>query len=166
MQPITENYLIGPEDILEVMVWKNEDLTRIVRVRPDGKISLPLLGDLQAAGLTAEQLQGEIATGFAQYYKEPPQVSILVQEVNSSAIFLLGEVRNPGRYVVKTGTTFLQALTLAGGFTEFAATNRVIIRRQNPENHSETAMSLCYKDVVGGQQSNVLLQPGDTVIIP
>jgi len=83
VQPITENYLIGPEDILEVMVWKNEDLTRIVRVRPDGKISLPLLGDLQAAGLTAEQLQGEIATGFAQYYKEPPQVSILVQEVNS-----------------------------------------------------------------------------------
>ena len=77
------------------------------------------------------------------------------------AIFLLGEVRNPGRYVVKTGTTFLQALTLAGGFTEFAATNRVIIRRQDPENYSETAMSLRYKDVVGGQQSNVLLQPGD-----
>jgi polysaccharide export outer membrane protein len=165
-QPITESYLIGPEDVLEVMVWKNEDLTRVVGVRPDGKISLPLLGDLQAAGLTAEQLQDEISTRLAQYYKEPPQVSVLVQEVNSYAIFLLGEVRNPGRYVVKTGTTFLQALTLAGGFTEFAATNRIIVRRQNPENHGETAMSLRYKDVVAGQQGNVLLQPGDTIIIP
>jgi polysaccharide export outer membrane protein len=165
-QPITENYLIGPEDVLEVMVWKNADLTRVVRVRPDGKISLPLLGDLQAAGLTAEQLQVEISTGLAQYYKEPPQVSVLVQEVNSYAIFLLGEVRKPGRYVVKTGTTFLQALTLAGGFTDFATTNRIIIRRQDPANHDETVMSLSYRGVVGGQQGNVLLQPGDTVIIP
>lgn len=164
--PITQNYLIGPEDALEVMVWKNEDLTRVVRVRPDGKISLPLLGDLQAAGLTATQLQEEISAGLAQYYKEPPQVSVLVQEVNSYAIYLLGEVRSPGRYVVKTGTTFLQALTLAGGFTEFAATNRIIIRRQNSESNGETAMSLRYKDIVGGQQGNVLLQPGDTIIIP
>jgi polysaccharide export outer membrane protein len=165
-QPITENYLIGPEDVLEVMVWKNTDLTRVVRVRPDGKVSLPLLGDLQAAGLTATQLQDTISTGLAQYYKEPPQVSVLVQEVNSYAIFLLGEVRKPGRYVVKTGTTFLQALTLAGGFTDFAATNRIIIRRQDPTNHDETVMSLRYRDVVASQQGNVLLQPGDTIIIP
>jgi polysaccharide biosynthesis/export protein len=165
-QPITENYLIGPEDVLEVMVWKNADLTRVVRVRPDGKVSLPLLGDLQAAGLTAAQLQEAISTGLAQYYKEPPQVSVLVQEVNSYAIFLLGEVRKPGRYVVKTGTTFLQALTLAGGFTDFAATNRIILRRQDPANHAETVMSLRYKDAVASQQGNVLLQPGDTVIIP
>jgi polysaccharide biosynthesis/export protein len=164
--PITQNYLIGPEDVLEVMVWKNEDLTRVVRVRPDGKISLPLLGDLHAADLTATQLQEEIGARLSQYYKEPPQVSVLVQEVNSYAIYLLGEVRNPGRYVVKTGTTFLQAVTLAGGFSEFAATNRIIVRRQNPENHGEMAMHLRYKDIIGGLQDNVLLQPGDTIIIP
>jgi polysaccharide export outer membrane protein len=164
--PITQSYLIGPEDVLEVMVWKNEDLTRVVGVRPDGKISLPLLGDLQAAGLTATQLQEEIGTRLAQYYKDPPQVSVLLQEVNSYAIYLLGEVRNPGRYVVKTGTTFLQAVTLAGGFSEFAATNRIIVRRQSLENHGEMAMRLRYKDILGGLQDNVLLQPGDTIIIP
>ena len=162
----SQDYLIGSEDIVEVMVWKNPDLSRIVNVRPDGKISLPLVGDLQAAGQTAVQLKEAITEQLETYYKEPPEVSVIVQQVNSYAIYILGEVRSPGRYVVKSGTTFLQAVTLAGGFTEFAATNRIMVRRTGLEDGQETGMGLRYKDIVAGKQSNILLKPGDTIIIP
>jgi polysaccharide export outer membrane protein len=165
-QASSQDYLIGAEDIIEVMVWKNPDLSRTVNVRPDGKISLPLIGDLQAAGLTAVQLTASVVEHLKGYYKEPPEVSVIVQQVNSYAVYILGEVRSPGRYVVKSGTTFLQAVTLAGGFTEFASTNRIMVRRMGHEDGQETAMGIRYKDVISGKQSNVLLKPGDTVIIP
>ncbi len=139
-RPPVEDYQIGPEDVVEVMVWKNEDLSRVVSVRPDGKISLPLIGDLVAAGQTAEQLKASIAKSLKQYYKEPPQVSVIVQQVNSYVIYILGQVQTPGRYVVKSGTTFLQALSLAGGFTTYANTKRIVLRRQRPEGK---ARSLC-----------------------
>jgi polysaccharide export outer membrane protein len=165
-QTIPQDYLIGPEDVVEIMVWKNADLSRVVNVRPDGKISLPLIGDLQAAGLTAVQLGDEITEKLKTYYKESPDVSVIVQQINSYAIYMLGEVRGPGRYVVKTGTTFLQAITLAGGFTEFAATNRIVVRRRGSEDGQETSMGIRYRDVIVGKQSNILLKPGDTIIIP
>lgn len=161
-----EDYQIGPEDVVEVMVWKNEDLSRVVSVRPDGKISLPLIGDLKAAGQTAEQLKTAIAKSLKQYYKEPPQVSVIVQQVNSYAIYILGQVQTPGRYVVKSGTTFLQALSLAGGFTPYASTNRIVLRRQRSSGQGEEAMRVRFKDVVVGKQQNLLLKRGDTIVVP
>ena len=137
-----------------------------MKERPDGKISLPLIGDIQAAELTVVQLKDRLTERLKDYYKEPPQVSVIVQEINSYAIYVLGEVRSPGRYVVKTGTTFLQVLTLAGGFTDFAATKRIMVRRRGVGGSEETALSFRYKDIIGGAQSNILMKPGDTVIIP
>ena len=165
-RPPVEDYQIGPEDVVEVMVWKNDDLSRVVSVRPDGKISLPLLGDLAAAGLTAEQLKASIAKSLKQYYKEPPQVSVIVQQVNSYAIYILGQVQTPGRYVVKSGTTFLQALSLAGGFTPYAGTKRIVLRRQRPDGQGEDAMRVHFNDVVVGKQQNLLLKRGDTIVVP
>ena len=161
-----KDYLIGIADTLRVFVWGEPELSLSVRVRPDGKISLPLIGDIQAAELTVVQLKDRLTERLKDYYKEPPQVSVIVQEINSYAIYVLGEVRSPGRYVVKTGTTFLQVLTLAGGFTDFAATKRIMVRRRGVGGSEETAMSFRYKDIIGGAQSNILLKPGDTVIIP
>lgn len=161
-----EDYQIGAEDVVEVMVWKNQDLSRVVNVRPDGKISLPLIGDLQAAGQTPEQLKTSIAASLKQYYKEPAQVSVIVQQINSYAVYILGQVQTPGRYVVKSGTTFLQALSLAGGFSPYAGTNRIILRRQRQNGQGETAMRLRFQDVVVGKQQNILLSRGDTIVVP
>lgn len=161
----TKEYLIGPEDTVEVMVWKNPDLSRTVIVRPDGKISLPLIGDVQAAGLTAIQLKDSITERLKLYYKDTPQISIILQQINSYSIYILGEVRNPGKYVVKTGTSFLQAITLAGGFTEFASKNRIMIRRKL-ENNEETYMKIKYNDLLAGIQNNIMLKSGDTIVVP
>ncbi len=164
--PPVEDYQIGPEDVVEVMVWKNEDLSRVVNVRPDGKISLPLIGDLVAAGQTAEQLKVSIAQSLKRYYKEPPQVSVIVQQVNSYAIYILGQVQTPGRYVVKSGTTFLQALSLAGGLNTYANSKRIVLRRQRPNGQGEVAMRVRFNDVVVGKQQNLLLKRGDTIVVP
>ena len=108
---VTPDYILGPEDVLEINVWKNADLSKQVQVRPDGRISLPLIGDVPAVGRTTTQLTGELTTRLASYM-ENPTVSILVKEVNSYAIYVLGEVAKPGKYPLKTKTTLLQALTL------------------------------------------------------
>jgi polysaccharide export outer membrane protein len=160
-----DDYLIGSEDTIEVLVWKNADLSRVVSVRPDGKISLPLIGDVQAAGMTVVQLNTEITEKLKKYYREPPQVSVILQQVNSYSIYVLGEVRSPGKYLVKSGTTFLQAITLAGGFTEFASKNKVMVRRKNNDN-SEKIISIKYNDILSGLQNNVMMFPGDTILIP
>jgi polysaccharide export outer membrane protein len=162
----SEEYLIGPEDIIEVMVWKNADLSRVVNVRPDGKISLPLIGDIKAAGNTASHLQEEITARLTSYYKELPPVSVIVQQVNSYAIYILGEVRSPGRYVVKSGTTFLQAIALSGGFSDFAAKNKILLRSMNGKDNKETITNINYKEVILGNKGNVFLSPGDTIIVP
>ena len=163
---IPSTYQIGAEDVLEVQVWKNPDLSRVVTVRPDGKISLPLIGDIQAAGLTATQLKEVVTEKLKAYYKEPPEVSVLVQQVNSYAIYILGEVSSPGKYVVKSGTTFLQAITLAGGFTPFASTSNITLLRKGKEG-KETAVRINYKDILAGKlEYNILLKPGDTIIVP
>ena len=162
-----QDYLIGPEDVLEIQVWKNADLSRVVNVRPDGKCSLPLIGDVQAAGLSTVQLTEQITEKLLAYYQERPQVVIIVQQVNSNVFYILGEVRNPGRYIMKGGATILQGITLAGGFTDFASRNKIsLIRRENGRNNKESRIKVSYKDIVSGKQDNILLNPGDTIIVP
>jgi polysaccharide export outer membrane protein len=161
----SEIYLIGSDDVLDIQVWKNPDLSRVVTVRPDGKISLPLLGDVQATGLTPPQLSESVATQLKEFYKEPPQVSVIVQQINSYTIYVLGEVRNPGKFVVKSGTSVVQAIALAGGFGQFASTNKMRILRRSPEN-KEIIIPVRYKDILTGQQANVILRPDDSIIVP
>jgi polysaccharide export outer membrane protein len=159
-----QDYKLGPEDVIEIIVWKNSDLSRTVTVRPDGKISLPLVRDVQVAGNTVAEVTEKITRKLHAFYREPPQVSVIVQQVNSYAIYILGTVNNPGKYLVKTGTTFLQAMALAGGLTQFASGNRTLIRRRVTSD-KETALQLRYKDVVSGKRVDVMLKAGDVIIV-
>ena len=161
----SQDYIIGPEDTVEVQVWKNPDLSKTVTVRPDGKISLPLIGDVQAAGQTAAQLTEAVTEKLKTYYKEPAQVTVIVHQVNSYAIYVLGEVKGQGKQVVRSGTTFLQAISLAGGFTPFASKNKITLRHRGSDG-KETVLLIRYKDVMAGQQANLILKPGDTIIVP
>jgi len=160
-----ESYVIGSEDVIDIQVWKNADLSKVVTVRPDGKISLPLTGDVQAGGLTPVQLSEGITEKLKEYYKEPPQVSVIVQQINSYAIFVVGEVRNPGKFVVKSGTTLVQAVALAGGFSQFASVNRIRILRRGADN-KEVILLARYKDIIAGQQNNLILKPNDSIVVP
>ena len=161
----SQDYIIGSEDSVEVQVWKNPDLSRTVTVRPDGKISLPLIGDVQAAGQSAEQLTEAVTEKLKNYYKDPAYVTVIIHQVNSYAIYVLGEVKGQGKHVVRSGTTFLQAISLAGGFTPFASKNKITLRRKGGEG-KETVLLIRYKDILAGQQANLVLKPGDTIIIP
>src|SRR5207302_10477183 len=144
---VTRDYIIGPEDVLEISVWKNQDLSKVVAVRPDGRISLPLIGDAAAVGRTPVQLTEEI-TAKLKEYKENPQVSIVVKEVNSYSIFVLGEVSKPGRYPLKSKTTLLQGITIAGGFTEKAARSKLVVFRISANGSGEEKVSASYDDIV------------------
>jgi polysaccharide export outer membrane protein len=161
----SDDYRIGAEDVIEVIVWKNPDLSREVTVLPDGKISLPLIGDIQAAGHTLNQLMADITEKLDAYYKEPPKVSVIVKEVKSFDIYVLGDVTTPGKQEVKPGTSFLQAIALAGGFTDFAKTSKIILRRQMVGGE-EVAISIDYRAVVAGIERNLRLKSGDTIIVP
>src|SRR6266511_3448615 len=165
---ITGDYKIGSEDVLEVIVWKNPDLTKVVSVRPDGKISLPLIGDVDAERLTVAQLKKALEARLKEF-KESPNVSVVVQQVNSYGIYVLGEVAKPGRYQMKTFTTVLQAISTAGGFTPYAAKNRMFVLRKSSQNGAETRIDVSYDDIVSGGgnvSQNILLIPGDTVVVP
>src|SRR5687768_14437407 len=107
---VTSEYYIGPEDVLEIIVWRNQDLSKVVTVRPDGRISLPLLGDIEATGLTPSELTANIVNRLKQF-KETPTVSVILQQVNSYGIYVLGETQKPGRYYLKSKTTILQAIS-------------------------------------------------------
>lgn len=158
-------YRIGPEDVLEIVVWKNADLSKTVTVRPDGMITLPLIGELRAGGFTADRVRTEIKSRLERY-KEMPEVSVTVADIRSYNLYILGEVRTPGRYQVKASTSLLQALALAGGFTEYADTNGiVVVRRDTRESVSkEQRIKVKYKDLV--MRGDVALSPGDTIIVP
>ena len=164
-EALSQDYVIGSEDSVEVQVWKNPDLSRTVTVRPDGKISLPLIGDVPAAGQTATQLTEAVTEKLKIYYKEPAQVTVIVNQVNSYVIYVLGEVRTQGKQVVRSGTTCLQSISLAGGFTPFASTSKITLRRRDSTG-KETAIPIRYKDVLAGQQANLILKSGDTIIVP
>jgi len=164
---VTSDYTIGPEDVLEITVWRNTDLSKVVSVRPDGRISLPLIGDVGAAGKTVVQLAEAISEKLKEF-KENPQVSILVKEVNSYAIYVLGEVSKPGKYPLKSKTTLLQAITLASGFTPAAARNKIVVFRFGEQGGKDVKIKASYDDIIMGDESpqNVQLRPGDTIVVP
>ncbi len=158
-------YVIGPEDVLTVAVWREEGLTRQVRVRPDGRLSFPLIGDIQASGLTAAQLQTELAKRL-QLYVTAPAVSVIVEEINSYKVYVLGEVERPGLLATRGPVTVLQALALAGGLKPFADGSRIVLVRQVGERTHRARLD--YGDIVAGRNGavNVVLESGDTLVVP
>ncbi len=158
-------YKIGPQDMVRVDVWKEPDLSRTIPVRPDGKISLPLLNDVQAAGLTAMQLAAAIREGLTKYITNP-QVTVTVAEINSQRVYVTGEVMRPGAQPLLPGMTVLQALTSAGGFTQFAKIKSIYVLRT--EDGKQVKHPFNYKNVINGKKpgDNILLQPGDTIVVP
>src|SRR3989475_6312808 len=164
---VTPDYIIGPEDVLEITVWRNQDLSKVVAVRPDGRISLPLIGEVTAVGKTPVQVTEGISTKLKEY-KENPQVSIVLKEVNSYAIFVLGEVAKPGKYPLKSKTMLLQGITIAGGFTAMAARNKLVVFRFGVNGGGQERVKASYDDIVlrDGSSQNIELKPGDTVVVP
>lgn len=161
-------YVIGTDDILEVSVWKNPDLSKVVTVRPDGMITLPLIGDLRAAGSTPAGLRDRIVERLKEY-QETAVASVIVQEVRSYRIFVLGEVLNPGTYVMTRRTTVLQAVALAGGFNPFASRDLVLVRERADKNGKPEKISISFDDIVDEGESadkNLILRPGDTIFAP
>jgi polysaccharide biosynthesis/export protein len=158
-------YIIGPQDVLAVDVWKEPELTRTVPVRPDGKISLPLLNDVQAGGMTPTQLATEITDGLKKFVTDP-QVTVIVTAINSQRIYVLGEVTRPGAYPLLPGMNVLQALSSAGGFTMFANTKKVYVLRQ--EAGKQHKFFFNYKEVIAGKNTdqNIPLKAGDQIVVP
>lgn len=130
-------YKLGPEDKIQVFVWKEADVSTTVVVRPDGKVSLPLIGEMPASGKTALQLQNEITQKLTQFYSEPT-VNVMVVEVNSAKVSVLGEVKNPNMYRIQNKATVLDAVALAGGFTEYAKRDKVSVLRTMPTGEQKT----------------------------
>ena len=159
------DYIIGPEDVLNVNVWKEAEMSGTVPVRPDGKISLPLLNDVQAAGLTPTQLAEQVSEKLKKYL-EQPRVTVVVTQVNSRRYFVLGEVTRAGAFPLLPNMTVLQALSSAGGFTQFANSKNVYVLRV--ENGKQNKLPFNYRDVVKGRnaEQNILLKPGDTIVVP
>lgn len=159
------DYQLGPTDVLSVVFWGEKDLTTEVTIRPDGKISLPLLNDVEAAGLTTEQLRRRL-TESAKRFLEAPVVTVVVKQVNNNRAFVTGQVMRPGPYVLSGPTTVLQVIAMAGGFTEFADKKHVLITRL--ENGRQQAFAFNYDDVVKKRDlsQNLILKPGDTVVVP
>ncbi|MGQ0811925.1 MAG: polysaccharide biosynthesis/export family protein [Nitrospiraceae bacterium] len=163
--PVDSGYLLGPEDILEISVWKDEALKREVVVRPDGMISFPLIGDVNAAGKTVEELKLEMVKRLTKYIPNP-HISVAVMKVLSYKVYVLGRVNKPGEYLVGHYTDVLQALSLAGGLTPFASENDIkIIRRDNGQ---QQVFHFRYGDAQKGKdlKQNILLQRGDVVMVP
>jgi len=156
-------YKIGPQDVLRVDVWKETEISRSVPVRPDGKISLPLLNDVQASGLTAMELANNITDGLKKFINNP-QVTVTVTEINSRRVYVTGEVTRPGAFPLLPNMTALQALTSASGFTQFANPKKVYVLRN--ENGKQVKHPFNYKAVVDGKQDDIPLQPGDTIVVP
>jgi polysaccharide export outer membrane protein len=159
------NYVIGPQDVLDVNVWKEIELTRLVPVRPDGKISLPLLNDIQAAGLTPGQLAAAITEGLKKFITNP-QVTVIVSQINSQRVYIVGEALRPGAYPLLPGMTVLQALSSAGGFTMFANTKKIYVLRQTGGKQEKFPFN--YKEAIDGKHGdqNIVLKAGDQIVVP
>jgi polysaccharide export outer membrane protein len=158
-------YVIGPDDELDISVWKEPDVSRTVPVRPDGKISLPLLNDIQAAGLTPMQLQ-TVVTGALKKFITGPQVTVIVTKINSRRIYVMGEVARPGAFPMLPNMTILQALSTAGGFSQYAKLSAIYLLRT--ENGRQVTYPFNYKEVIRGRkpEQNVTLKPADTIVVP
>jgi polysaccharide biosynthesis/export protein len=159
------NYVIGAQDVLDISVWKEPEVSRVVPVRPDGKISLPLLNDVQAAGLTPAALAAQITESLKKYVTNP-QVTVIITTINSQRVYLLGEVTRPGAFPMIPGMTVLQAVSSGGGFTQFARTKNIYVLRM--ENGKQVKYPFNYKEVIGGKkpEQDILLKAGDTIVIP
>jgi polysaccharide export outer membrane protein len=159
------DYVIGPEDVLGVVFWRDTEMTGDVTVRPDGRITLPLIGELRAAGLTSEQLKTQIQTAATKYLTDA-NVQVIVRQINSRKVYVTGMVTTPGSYPLTGPRTVMQAIALAGGVTEFADSENISILRT--ENGKTVSFKFNYKDVSKGRklEQNLLLQPGDTIVVP
>jgi len=164
-KPHDATFIIGNDDVLAINVWKEPDISRSIPVRSDGKISLPLVGEVQAAGQTPAALEKDIASKLKSYISEP-EVTVMVQQVNSQKFNILGQVVRPGAYVIANSPTVLDAIALAGGFRDFAKQKSIYVLRQGPD--GETRLPFNYKDVAQGKNmsQNIKLQPRDTIIVP
>lgn len=159
------DYVIGADDVLTVVFWRDKDMSTDVVVRPDGKITLPLLNDIDAAGSTPEQLRDRIAKASAEFI-EDPSVTITVKQINSRKVFITGEVTRPGPYPLTTPTTVLQLIAMAGGLNQFAQRDEIVVMRT--ENGQALSLPFDYAAVAKRKklQQNVLLKPGDVVLVP
>jgi len=160
------SYVIGANDVLAINVWKEPDISRSVPVRSDGKISLSLVGELQAGGQTPQQLEQEITKRLQSYISEP-EVTVIVTDSKSQKVNILGMVSRPGAYLLTSSTTVLDAIAMAGGFKDFAKQKSVYVLRQAPEG-TQQRLSFNYKEVIKGKnpEQNIRLQAGDTVVVP
>lgn len=158
----SDQYVIGPEDILDIFVWKDDQLTKTVPVRIDGKISLPLVNDIQAAGLTPLQLK-EVIVNKLKGYVDNPTVTVTVREANSYKIYVSGEVRTPGVQRIRSETTLLKAIITAGGFTEWANKRKILII--SSENGKEKRTWANYNKIIDGDVPDVIIKRGDTIIV-
>jgi polysaccharide export outer membrane protein len=157
------DYKIGPEDVLDISVWKNQELSRTVPVRPDGKVSLPLVNDIQAAGLTPSRLRQELTRRLSEFVPSP-EVAVIVREVHSAKVSVVGAVRSPGRYEVRSPATVLELIALAQGFTDFASRDRIVVLRQNG---TPARITFNYRKITDGtDQDNFFVQAGDIIVVP
>src|SRR3984957_12066157 len=165
-KPHDDRFVIGSGDRLAVNVWKEQDLTRTIPVRSDGKISLPLVGEVQAAGRTPLQLEQDIASRLKNYITTP-EVTVIVEQINSQKFNILGQVVRPGSYPLSVATTVLDAVAAASGFRDFAKQKSIYILRQNASG-GETRIAFNYKDVIQGKNpgQNIKLEPRDTIVVP
>jgi polysaccharide export outer membrane protein len=160
----SDAFRIGPEDVLDVQVWKNQELSRVVPVRPDGMISLPLVNDIRASGLTAVELRQDITQKLSEFIPTP-EVSVMVREVHSVKVAVLGAVRMPGHYEMKSAATVLELIARAQGLTEFADRGRIVVLRQNGT--ATTRIPFNYRKVAeGSEQDNFYVHPGDIIVVP
>jgi polysaccharide biosynthesis/export protein len=163
--PLPAGYKIGPDDVLAVMFWRDKDMTNEVTVRPDGRITLPLLNDVVAAGMTPDELRAKLTTE-AQRYLEDPNVTVVVKQINSRKVFITGLVGKPGAYPLMSNTTVVQLISMAGGLADFANAKKIrVLRTQNGKQES---LPFNYREVANGENldQNIELKPGDTVVVP
>jgi polysaccharide biosynthesis/export protein len=165
-KPHDDSFVIGNDDVLAINVWKEPDISRSIPVRSDGRISLPLVGEVQAAGQTPLKLEVEIASKLKNYISEP-EVTVMVQQINSQKFNVLGQVAHPGSFVITNSPTVLDAIALAGGFRDFAKQKSIYVLRENPDG-SKARLPFNYKEVVKGANpgQNVKLQARDTIVVP
>ncbi|MGD0008659.1 MAG: polysaccharide biosynthesis/export family protein [Terriglobia bacterium] len=163
---VDDDYIIGPSDVLAINVWKDTELSRTVPVRPDGKISLPLIGELQVSGLTPLKVQRMVAERLKEYISNP-EVAVIVQQMKSRTYAILGKIAKPGSYELGKPTTVLEAIAIAGGFLDFAKVSKIHIIRPMDKGSPET-LHFDYKKVIKGRnpEQNVELKSGDTIIVP
>ena len=158
-------FIIGQDDVLDISVWKEPEVSRQVPVRPDGKISLPLLNDVQASGLTPMQLQAQLTEKLKKFLTEP-QVTVIVTAINSRRVYLMGEINRPGAIPLVPNMTVLQAISTAGGLSQFANSSKIQILRA--ENGKQVTYLFNYKHVIRGvkTEQNIILKPGDSIVVP